>query len=269
MLPRIEERSPVAETAQQAEARRAAALDRAISTPRYASYLHAASQDKDLARRLYVWDRDLSTAILADLAIVEVALRNAMHTALTNDHGPEWYQSIALDDRSQNQVTRAWGYLLNPLPGHSSTPGRLIAQCTFGMWVNLLDAGGYAGRAPRRVHADYEQLWRATLRSAFPGGRREARNDPNPHASFTRTWVHSVAKTVNILRNRVAHHEPLHNGFPLPGQRSGQQQTTSRRLTAAEGVEAYMKLTRMIDRDLAEWITHHTQVTAVLASRPR
>ena len=57
-------------------------------------------------------------------------------------------------------------------------------------------------------------------------------------------------KTVNVLRNRVAHHEPLHNGFPLPGQRSGQQQPS--RLTAAEGVETYMKLTRMIDRNLAK-----------------
>lgn len=259
----------MAETAQQAKARLDAALDQAISTPRYASYLHAANQDKDLARRLYIWDRDLATAILADLAIVEVALRNAMHTALTGVHGPQWYQSIALDDRSQNQVTRAWAYLLNPVPGHPSTPGRLVAQCTFGIWVNLLDAGGYAGKSPRRIHADYEQLWRDTLQSAFPGGRHKARNDPDPHARFTRTWVHSVAKTVGVLRNRVAHHEPLHNGFPLPGQRCGRQQTARRRVTATEGVEAYMKLTRMIDRDLAEWITHHTQVTALLTSRPQ
>ena len=210
---------------------------------------------------------DGTDAILADLAIVEVALRNALHNALTNTYGPEWYQNIALDDRLLKQVGRAWSYLRNPRQGHPSTPGRVIAQCTFGMWVNLLDAGGYAGREPRRVHADYEQLWRSTLRSAFPGGRSEARNDPSPHASFTRTWVHSVAKTVNVLRNRVAHHEPLHNGFPLPGQRSGQQQ--SNRLTAAEGIEAYMKLTRMIDRNLAEWITNNTKVTALLATRPR
>lgn len=260
-------RSPVAETPAQAQARRTAALDQAISTPRYGSYLHAAGQDKVLARKLYVWDRDLSTAILADLAIVEVALRNALHTVLTNAHGPEWYQNIDLDDRSLKQVERAWGYLRNPVQGHPLTPGRLIAQCTFGMWVNLLDAGGYAGRDPRRVHADYEQLWRSTLRSAFPGGRVEARKDPDTNARFTRTWVHSIAKTVNVLRNRVAHHEPLLNGFPLPGQRSGQQQPS--RLTAAEGVEAYMKLTRMIDRNLAEWIVDNTKVTALLAARPQ
>lgn len=30
-----------------------------------------------------------------------------------------------------------------------------------------------------------------------------------------------------------------------------------------------MKLTRMIDRNLAEWITNNTKVTALLAARPR
>src|ERR1700730_16675886 len=216
------------ETPEQAEIRRAGALDRAISTARYASFLRAAAQDKDLARRIYVWDRDLATAILADLAIVEVALRNAMHTALTNSHGPFWYEHIALDDRSQGQIVRAWAYLDNPVQNDYATPGRLVAQCTFGMWVNLLDAGGYAGKAPWRRQADYEDLWRTTLRSAFPGGRAEARNDIDPNARFTRAWVHSVAKTVNVLRNRVAHHEPLHNGFPLPGQRTGRGQANTR-----------------------------------------
>ena len=259
----------MSETPQQAEARRAGALDRAISTARYGSYLQAAGQDRDLARRLYVWDRDLAITILADLAIVEVALRNSMHTTLTNTYGPFWYEHVLLDDRSQGQIARAWQYLTSPVQTDTATPGRLVAQCTFGVWVNLLDAGGYAGKGPWRRHADYEQLWRTTLSTAFPGGRAEARNDPDPTARFTRAWVHSIAKTVNVLRNRVAHHEPLHNGFPLPGQRSGQQQTMARRLTAAEGVEAYMRLARMLDRNLAEWITHNTRVTAALAGRPR
>ncbi|WP_083335939.1 hypothetical protein [Mycobacteroides saopaulense] len=258
----------MSETPEQAEARRANALVRAISTPRYASYLHAAARDNDLARRIYVWDRDLATAILADLAIVEVALRNAMHTALSTTYGPAWYEQIPLDDRSQGQITRAWRYLVNPIQADPTTPGRLVSQCMFGMWVNLLDAGGYAGKPPRRGHADYENLWRTTLNTAFPGGRTEARNDADPNARFTRAWVHSIAKTVNVLRNRVAHHEPLHNGFPLPGQQTGQHQP-ARRLTAAAGIESYMKLTRMIDRDLAEWITHNTRVRQLLADRPQ
>jgi hypothetical protein len=255
----------VSETVEQAEGRRAAALDRAISTARYASYLNVSGQDATLARRLYVWDRDLATAILADLAILEVALRNAMHTALTNSFGPFWYEQIPLDGRSQGQISRAWDLLINPIQRDPATPGRLVSQCMLGMWVNLLDAGGYAGKTPRRMHANYEDLWRSTLTSAFPGGRAEARADSK---RYTRAWVHSIGKTVNVLRNRVAHHEPLHNGFPLPGQRAGSQQTTARRLTAAEGVEAYMKLARMLDRDLAEWITYNTRVTTLLTNRP-
>lgn len=54
-----------------------------------------------------------------------------------------------------------------------------------------------------------------------------------------------------------------------PGQRVGRQQVTGRRLTAAEGVDAYMKLTRMIDRNLAEWISENTRVPDLLANRPQ
>lgn len=38
---------------------------------------------RNFVRSIYVWDRDLlATAIVADLAVVGVALRNAMHTVL-------------------------------------------------------------------------------------------------------------------------------------------------------------------------------------------
>jgi len=50
------------------------------------TYLAAAGQDVNLARKLYVWDRDISAAVLADVAIIEVALRNSMAKQL---HGKE------------------------------------------------------------------------------------------------------------------------------------------------------------------------------------
>jgi hypothetical protein len=257
---------------------RNAALDRAISTPRYTSYLTAARNDPDLARDLYVWDRNLAVAVLADLAIVEVGLRNAMHDALSAQWGPAWYQhpDVALDDRSRSQLATAWGHLPKPVqqrPGDADVPGRLVAQCMLGFWVNLLDAGDHFGRDPRRFKVDYEDIWRDALSKAFPGGRTEARNDRNihkiPDAAFTRAWTHSIAKNVVVLRNRVAHHEPLHKGFPLPGQKPGNQGAKkSRRMTAAEGHAQYLKLARMVDRNLADWITHDTKVPTILANRP-
>ena len=67
-----------------------AALDLAISADRMGTYLAAAAGDAGRARRLYVWDRDLSSALLADITIVEVALRYAMNHALAATWGARW-----------------------------------------------------------------------------------------------------------------------------------------------------------------------------------
>jgi hypothetical protein len=243
--------------------REGAALDQAISTDRLTTYLAAAGGERAAARTLYIWDRDLSMAILADIAILEVALRNAMHLALSQHCGPRWYEDprLELDDRSLGQLRRAW----DDLPSRTrsdreewTVPGRLVARCMFGFWANLLDGGGHVGQEPRRRKVDYEALWRSVLSAAFKGGRVEARLE---HARYTRPWAHRAVVVVNLLRNRIAHHEPLINGFPLPGQRGA-------RLSAAEGHEACRRLARMIDRDLASWLDRHSGVPALLASRP-
>lgn len=239
-----------------------AVLDHAISPDRFGTYRAAARGDDDLARQLYVWDRDLAVAVLRDIAILEVALRNAMHLAASAQWGIHWYadQSVILDDRSTNQLRSAW----NDLPRgvqrnarNSATPGKLVARCMLGFWVNLLDSGDHVGPEPRRVRADYEELWRHAFSKAFKGGRSQARRE---NATFTREWVHGIAKNVNVLRNRAAHHEPLINGFPLPGQQS--------RMTVQQGHDQCMLMARMLDRDLAAWIVGNTQIPSVLAARP-
>ncbi|MGZ0069675.1 hypothetical protein [Microbacterium arborescens] len=260
-------------------------LNTAISPPRFATFLSAAAGDVALAHRLYVWNLDLSVAVLADIAIVEVALRNAMHDAASRVWGSHWYQStdVLLDERSEGQLSRAFGYLhksIKQRANDADVPGRVVAQCMFGFWVNLLDSGDHVGRAPRRRRADYNVLWETAFKHAFPGARLEARaqrkileakipDGPDRAAqvarlrqevAFNRTWVHGICKNVNGLRNRVAHHEPLINGLPLAGQ--------GQRITAAEAHGQVLMVARMIDRDLATWLDTNSKVPALLANRP-
>lgn len=260
-------------------------LERGISQPRFQAFLACAGNQPVLARKLYVWNRDLSVAILADVAVLEVALRNAMHDAATAAWGAHWYadRAVLLDDRSGGQVSSAWNYLhasIKQRPHDADVPGRVVAQCMFGFWTNLLDAGGYLGKQPRRVAADYDDLWNQAFKNAFPGGRSEAKRQrdariaalpPSPRheaqvirlrqeVAFTRTWVHGICKTINELRNRVAHHEPLIHGFPLNGQQH--------RLTTQDGHDLMRALTRMIDRDLATWLDTNTTVPQLLQNRP-
>lgn len=48
------------------------ALDKAITPIRMSTYMAEAGHDSVLARRLYVWDRDVSAALLADIAILKL-----------------------------------------------------------------------------------------------------------------------------------------------------------------------------------------------------
>ena len=242
------------------DALHAAALDRAISPDRFGTYLAAAQQDVALARKLYVWDRDLAVALLADIAILEVAVRNALVHQLTRTYGAEWYRQPSLfDGRSARALSGAWSRLTKP----ARTPGRLTAQLMLGFWVGLLDAGGEMGQAPLDHRADYENLWRQTLCRAFPGGRTQAAATGE---TFTRPWVHSIALEVQGTRNRAAHHEPLLRGIPLNGQKFSSGQT--RRITVQAAHDQIRRLAAMVDRDLAAWIDSNSTVPTVLKLKP-
>lgn len=230
------------------------ALDRSIAPERMGPYLSSADGDHDRARLLYLWDRELSVAFLADLAILEVALRNSMSAQLTAKWGTEWYKNhdMPLDDRSLLALNKAWASI-----NGQKTPGKLVAQCMFGFWRGLLDKGDHAGRAPRRIRSDYEVLWRGVLDKAFPGGRAQAKIDQK---RWNRDFALTVVSRVNELRNRVAHHEPLINGMPLPGQQT--------RITAVEAHKDTLRLAAMLDRDLHAFVESQSQVPALLSQKP-
>lgn len=235
-------------------------LDETFSPHRLQSYLTAAAGDEDLARALYVWNRDLSAAFLADIAILEVALRNAINNALTFVWGERWFETgPVLDNRCTGQLVKAWERIPNRHRRNrddSALPGRVVSNLMFGFWTNLLDEGGSVGRAPRDQRADHDALF-SEIRRGFKGARAEAKAEG---VAYRRPFVHATVKIVNDLRNRAAHHEAFINGFPLSGQQ--------RRLTATEGHAECLKLARMLNRDLATWLEANSNVPHLLNHRP-
>lgn len=232
-----------------------AALQRAISPDRLSTYTAAATTRNCDSLDLYVWDRDLAAATIADVAVLEIAMRNAMSRCLERRAGqPDWYVvDIGLDNRSLASISKVW----SDLPATHRTPGRIVSHLMFGFWRSLLDAGGTTGKAPLVNKADYETLWRSTTHHAFPGGRLQAAAQQQ---RFTRTWTLDVVKVVHALRNRAAHHEPLVNGFAIPGE--------NRRVSTAHGHAACLQLARLLDRDLASWLTRESRMRSMLATSP-
>ncbi len=187
----------------------------------------------------------MASACMGDIAILEVALRNRMDRqlsllALEQNGTEDWYMAgLQFDDRTQYQIREAWNHL-TPHQRKNHTHGHLIASLTFGFWRNLLEDGGTIHtKWPDQRRADYENdLWRKGLDKTFSNGRQYARA---VEERWTRKYALDIVKTVHALRNRVAHHEPLVNGIPLPGE--------NRRIALENATQACFALAMILDRE--------------------
>jgi len=203
-----------------------------MSVERLAPYRHATGNDLARAVALYEWNAAASAAFWVTLGHLEVLIRNAMHDQLTTWSArrfgePRWYLDPGrlLTPEAQQDVATARRRATRQ--GHE-TPGRIVAELPLGFWRFLL-----ASRYERT-------LWLPCLRQAFP----------NIQGRGMRRDVHAGIRDLHLLRNRIAHHEPIHNRHL--------SDLNNRIFTVAGWI---CPTTRA-------WITAQSQVQAVLAKRP-
>lgn len=206
-------------------------IQRHLSAPRLATYVRATGDDLDRAVELYLWNAAVAGALWEVLGHVEVVLRNVLHDALTARHQRlgrtgQWYDDPAreLSQHARDDISRARQRLQRA--GAPLLPGKIVAELGFGFWRFLL---------ARRYTAS---LWPA-LRPAFPylpGSDRRLLEAP-------------VAR-LHVLRNRVAHHEPLLTE-PL-----GDRYTD------------LLDVVGFVHPQLRGWLDTHNRLLATLARRP-
>jgi Abi-like protein len=162
------------------------ALERSLSSDRLSTYLSATHENRESALRLYIWNVDVSGALYAPLQGLEVALRNALHDALSGSHSFAWYDTLTklLDDRTAEEIEKAKKIIIRR--NVAVTPSNIVAELSFGVWVSLLH-GSY-----------HNSLWTPSLHKAFPN-----RNNKNHKA------IYNSLNHLRKLRNRIAHHEPI------------------------------------------------------------
>ena len=98
----------------------------------------------------------------------------------------------------------------------ATTPGKVVAELTFGFWVELLS---------RR---NQNALWVGRkLKTAFP------------NTTLTRKQIHGRLKTIQLLRNRISHHEPV--------------LTSSKKIYAGHDLIALPELLECV-----EWVCNYT-----------
>lgn len=161
-------------------------MEAALSLERFARYVAWADGDRERAVSLYTLNTQVSEALYVPLQALEVALRNRIHTVMSAAHGPGWFQPEAghVTDRQAEQVRAAVAELTEA--GKPIEDGRVVAALTFSFWTSMF------GR-------EQDDLWKRTLHKiATRDGRFLSRKD------FTARLTQ-----VRLLRNRIAHHEPI------------------------------------------------------------
>ncbi|EFC81771.1 Abi family protein [Parafrankia sp. EUN1f] len=207
-------------------------IRRRLSAERLEPYERACDHDLEQAVALYEWNCSISAAFHEVLGLFEIVLRNALHDQLTLWHqrqrrAGQWYDDRAgiLEAHRRQDVADAYARLRRDRK--DITPGRMIAELTFGFWRYLLT---------RRYEAT---LWTPALRRAFPNLR-----------PAQRVRIYNPVDSLVRLRNRVAHHEPIHNR-PL-----------------ATLHHDLLRVAGHLDGDVEEWIRSRSRVPTLLLSRP-
>ena len=210
------------------------ALEAALSRERLHTYFDAAQGDREKALRLHAWNTAVSGALYGPLQGLEVILRNAMHRRLADVYGAAWYDdpNAGLDKGAVDRVASARSELARA--GGADDAPRMVAALSFGFWVSLTGPGG---RLSTGIKANYEMtLWRPALRGAFPH-----------RGTLTRKQAHGPLNGLRVLRNRIAHHEPIF----------------ARDLAADH--QRILDVAGWISPETAAWIGHHSRVLDLLA----
>lgn len=204
------------------------AIRASISEPRFGAYLYKGGGDVEYALSLYLYNARLAKAFLYPLHVVEVTLRNAIDQYLVSRYGINWPHENAFRDGVLSDPGRANLDKAVTRAGAGASRGQIVSELTFDFWSNLL-------------RPEYHMLWRTGLNIVLPQVR----------GGIGRHEVQKLAKSINLFRNRVAHHEPILD------QNVGDVQKSILELIGLRCVET------------AAWTKHHSTVAAVMRSRPR
>ena len=186
-----------------------------------------------MALELYAWNAQVSAAFLTPLHICEVVTRNAVAEVLEKQYGNRWPWSHGFE---QSRPVSQRGYCLTAdlqsARRRGQTTGKVIPELKFVFWQKMFTARNDV------------RLWNPYLMQAFP-------NLPQGQSvSQSRHLIYNDLEHIRILRNRIAHHEPIF----------------SRNL-----LDDFQKITDLIGircAVTAQWMSMNQQVLALIAARP-
>lgn len=157
---------------------------------------------------IYLWNKRLSSLLLPPLQIIEVSLRNALHEGYIQHYRGQgikdenidflWFKTASANipesqrhiDHAEKQLNREHKPLI---------AANYIAKLPFGFWVAFCDKKFDVNNSQQHL-----ALWPTLRKLVFPG----AIKNKNP---LSIDDIASELRSINSLRNRIAHHETIFN----------------------------------------------------------
>ncbi|MDZ3835967.1 MAG: Abi family protein [Rhodospirillales bacterium] len=170
-----------------------AEIEDAFSLERFSRYVEWADGSHPRALELYALNTQVSEALYTPLQMLEVALRNRIHNVMRRARRDRWFEDEGLLKVAvqREQLTKAMQGLRDNMKEVSA--GGVVAALTFSFWTAMFSPV-------------YEDLWQTTL-------HRVARRENGK--GLRRKDLAAPLAHIRVLRNRVAHHEPvLHWDLP-------------------------------------------------------
>lgn len=221
------------EAGEQRPARDYPALSQLLTGERLGSYLHWSDGDLEAAFALYEWNMAASAAVMHTTGMVEVVVRNAMDRALQEmgrTRGwASWFDGAPLDQRGRADIRKARERATR-FGNQPEVHGRVVAELTLGFWRYLA--------ASRYLTA----LWTPALYRAFgcgPADKLQQQRQVDRHLM-----------NLLLVRNRAAHHEPIH------------------RRNLLRDLEAAVEVTSWVDPIAGDWVAELSTMEEIVGARP-
>lgn len=168
-----------------------------FSADRTHRYLLATNNDTRKAMTLYRRNLHLALEMFAVINCFEVALRNAIDRHMKAKLGNDWLRDAILpggifDSPKMRETQRIVQKVYDKLVAEGSyTHSQLLANMEFGIWKYMFSAPQF-------------QASGRTLLTIFPNKPKTT-----PSMQYNNTFVFNELDKINMLRNRIAHHEPI------------------------------------------------------------
>lgn len=188
-------------------------LKQDLSLPRLSSYQHFFKPESPAELYgHYCWNEAISAAFFRLIGIVEITLRNKLHSALSHHYynsnsigskaSNDWYKALDLNLRSEENILKithkrkkgGW-QPKHPPVSHDD----VISRLTYGFWPKVLDI--------QKDKTNKPVPWGQIIPAVLPYHRHKS--DSYWKKVKHQDTLYARLEMVGSMRNRIAHFEPI------------------------------------------------------------